>query len=88
MTYEITSDLSIKEIAEELFVYNRKNSTIYSFNGSGVFIWKLVAQHLPFDEISKRLCGEFDVTVSEAEADVADFVKNLLENGLITLLQK
>jgi hypothetical protein len=87
MKYSIKGDLSTKEIGGELFIYNRKNSTIYSFNGTGVFIWSLVSKLLPFDEISRRLCEEYDVAPAEAEADVSDFVKNLGDNGLITFLQ-
>jgi hypothetical protein len=85
MKYVINRDLSTKEIGGELFIYNRKNSTIYSFNGTGVFIWNQVSKLLPFDEIGRRLCMEYEVLPAEAEADVSEFVKNLRENGLITV---
>jgi hypothetical protein len=85
MKYSINGDLSTKEIGGELFIYNRKNSTIYSFNGTGVFIWNQVSKNLPFDEISRRLCEEYDVTPAEAQNDVSDFVKNLCDNGLIAV---
>jgi hypothetical protein len=85
MTYSINGDLSSKEIGGELFIYNRKNSTIYSFNGTGVFIWHMVSKLLPFDEISRLICEEYDVLPAEAEADVSEFVKNLRDNGLMTV---
>ena len=85
MKYSINGDLSSKEIGGELFIYNRKNSTIYSFNGTGVFIWNMVNKNLAFDEISRRLCEEYDVTPVEAAADVSEFVKNLRDNGLMTV---
>lgn len=86
MNYSINGNLSSKEIGGELFIYNRKNSTIYSFNGTGVFIWNMVNKLLPFDEISSRLSAEYDVSTAEAKADIAEFVKNLRDNGLITFL--
>lgn len=85
MNYSIKSDLSSKEIGGELFIYNRKNSTMYSFNGTGAFIWKLLNRNICLDEISRSLCKEFDVLPAEAETDISDFVKNLSDNGLITL---
>jgi Coenzyme PQQ synthesis protein D (PqqD). len=86
MSYSIKSDISSKEIGGELFIYNRKNSTICSFNGAGVFIWDLLNKKTPFDEISRRLCEEYDVLPKEAALDVTDFVKNLGDNGLIAFL--
>jgi hypothetical protein len=83
MTYSITADLSSKEIGGELFIYNRKNSTIYSFNGTGVFIWNFLVKRLDPDEISRLLCQEYDVSEAEAAKDVSDFVQNLLQNSLI-----
>ena len=61
MNYSIKGDISSKEIGGELFIYNRKNSTICSFNGTGVFIWDLLNKGMAFDEISRRLCEEYDV---------------------------
>jgi hypothetical protein len=86
MTYSIKGDLSSKEIGGELFIYNRINSTICSFNGTGVFIWNLLNKKTPFEEIGRRLCEEYDVLPKEAAQDVSDFVKNLGENGLIAFL--
>jgi hypothetical protein len=85
MNYAINADLSFKEIGSELFIYNRKNSTIYSFNGTGVFIWSLLIKGLSIDEIGRCLCREYEVAQDKAGNDVSDFVKNLEKNGLITL---
>jgi len=83
MKYSIKDGLSSKELGGELFIYNRKNTTIYSFNGTGVFIWTLLTKGLAFDEISRRVCEEYDVATAEAAQDVSDFVKDLDTNGLI-----
>lgn len=84
MKYSIKDGLSSKELGGELFIYNRKNTTIYSFNGTGVFIWTMLTKGLAFDEISHRLCEEYDVATAEASEDVSNFVKALDSNGLIT----
>ena len=87
MNYSIKDNLSSKELGGELFIYNRKNSTIYSFNGTGVFIWNMLKNNMDFNEISQLLCKEYDVLPEVAAKDVSDFVNNLSDNDLITLLQ-
>jgi hypothetical protein len=84
MNYSIKGDLSSKELGGELFIYNRKNSTIYSFNGTGVFIWTMLNKSVAFDEISRRMSEEYDVLPATAAEDVAAFVKELGEKNLIT----
>jgi len=84
MSYSINSDLSFKDIGGELFIYNRKNSTIYSFNGTGVFIWNGLRENVPVDHIACRLCEEYDVTAAEAQTDVSEFVKKISDNGLVS----
>ncbi|MGB7569411.1 MAG: PqqD family protein [Chitinivibrionales bacterium] len=86
MNYSIKGDLSSKEVGGELFIYNRKDSTISSFNGTGAFIWGLLNKGFSFDKISRRLCEEYDVLPAKAAEDVSDFIKNLGDNGLITFL--
>jgi hypothetical protein len=83
MNYSIKSDLSTRELGGELFIYCRKNSTIYSFNGTGVFIWNLLKNDVAIDEISSRLCKEYDVSPDEALEDVSNFLRNIENNGLI-----
>lgn len=83
MNYSIKGDLSSKELGGELFIYNRKNSTIYSFNGTGVFIWTMLKKGLALEEISRRMCEEYEVLPAEADKDVSDFVNGLENNGLI-----
>ena len=55
MNYSVKGDLSSKEIGGELYIYNRIDSTISTFNGTGAFIWKSLNNGLAFDEISRRL---------------------------------
>jgi len=86
MNYSIKGDFSSKEIGGELFIYNRKHSTISSFNATGAFIWGLLNKGLAIDEICRRLCEDYDVLPAEAAKDVSDFVKYLGENGIITFL--
>ena len=57
MNYSIKGDLSSKEIGGELFIYNRKNSTIYSFNGTGVFIWGMINKAWPLTK-SATVCAK------------------------------
>lgn len=88
MNYSIKGDLSSKEIGGELFIYNRKNSTMYSFNGTGVFIWNMIKQNMAIDEIGHRLCEEYDVLPAIAAKDVSDFINDIKDNGLVSFLKE
>jgi len=85
MKCTLKNELSSKEIGGELFVYNRINSTISSFNGTGAYIWNLLKKNIPLDEISRLLCEEFDVSLVNSSEDVADFIKTLCDNGFVSI---
>lgn len=85
MNYSINSEISSKEIGGELFIYNRRNSTISSFNGAGALIWNLMSSGLPLEEICSQLTKEYDVSPTQAFADIYLFVNSLSTNNLVTI---
>lgn len=88
MNYLITREISSKEIGGELFIYNRKNSTISSFNGTGAYIWNLMSKGLPLEEICSQLIKEYDASPTQASADLSTFVDSLRTNSLITIQEE
>jgi Coenzyme PQQ synthesis protein D (PqqD) len=88
MNYLINGEISSKEIGGELFIYNRRNSTISSFNGTGAFIWSLMSRGLPLEEICAQLIKEYDASSTQAFADVFSFVDSLRTNSLITIQEE
>lgn len=56
---------------------------LYAFEGAGDFIWERLAGGRSLGEIHAALCAAFEVTPTEAESDLAAFVAELLQTGLI-----
>jgi hypothetical protein len=57
--------------------------SIFTFNEVGAAIWALVGPERTAEDITRRICEEFDVSVEKAARDVESFLGALLEKGLI-----
>ena len=52
-----------------------------NLNETGAFLWEFFTSEHTVEEGVEALCGEYDVDVAIAEADVMRFVETLLKNG-------
>ena len=57
---------------------------IFSLNPVGEFIWEHLNGERNLGEISEALLAVFDVGREQADADVHDFISQLLKEGLVT----
>jgi hypothetical protein len=58
-------------------------ASIYSFNGAGSLIWKLLESPVARTELIEALEHEYEVSREEASRDVAEFLNELLSVGLV-----
>lgn len=58
-------------------------TSIYSFNGTGTLIWKLLESPRTVSELATAVADEYDVTPAQAEHDVMDFVGEMKSVGLV-----
>lgn len=58
-------------------------ASIYSFNGTGTLIWKLLEQPRTMDELSAAVAAEYDVAPGQAKQDVEQFVGDMQSVGLV-----
>jgi hypothetical protein len=58
-------------------------ASIYSFNGTGTFIWKLLETPRAVAALASCVAEEYEVDLMQAEADVAQFLSELQGLGLI-----
>ena len=58
-------------------------ASIYSFNGTGTLIWKLLESPRTVAELSAAVVGKYAVESAQAERDVQEFVKEMKDAGLI-----
>ena len=62
-------------------------ASIYSFNGTGSLIWKLLETPRTISELAATVAQEYDVAVEQAAADVKQFVDEMLSAGLAEVPQ-
>jgi hypothetical protein len=72
---------------ETLIVPVRANvgdlASIYSFNGTGTLIWKLLESPRTVAELSAAVVEEYEVDFTQADRDVREFVEEMKNAGLV-----
>ena len=58
-------------------------ASIYSFNGTGTLIWKLLESPRSIAELATEVAGEYSVELPQAERDVNEFVNEMKSVGLV-----
>lgn len=58
-------------------------ASIYSFNGTGTLIWKLLASPKTVAELAAAVAQEYQVESAQAERDVTNFVGEMKVVGLV-----
>ena len=58
-------------------------ASIYSFNGTGTLIWKMLETPKTVTELAKEIAQEYEVESEQAERDVAEFVRDMKAVGLV-----
>jgi hypothetical protein len=58
-------------------------ASIYSFNGTGTLIWRLLESPRTVAELATAVAGEYTVELAQAEHDVNEFVSEMKCVGLV-----
>ena len=58
-------------------------ASIYSFNGTGSLIWKLLEAPKTLSQVAATVAQEYDIELAQAERDVAEFVNEMKAVGLV-----
>jgi len=58
-------------------------ASIYSFNGTGTLIWKLLESPRTVAELAGAVAREYEVEPAQAESDVTRFVSEMKAVGLV-----
>lgn len=60
-------------------------ATVFSFNGTGAWIWEMLETSRSVSQLAKALATEFQVESSRAEQDVVEFVSEMKAVGLVEI---
>ena len=74
-----------RDIAGEVVIAERDNSTVRILNKTASVIWTLADGTKQTDDIVAEVCNKFEVAPEQAQIDVEKFCRQLLEAGLISM---
>jgi len=81
-----TNEIAAKVIDGEAIIINLTNGYYYSMQGAGALIWGAIQQQCRLDVLAQTLNRRYDVSLEAASADIDVLVKQLMHEGLVTLL--
>lgn len=72
------------DLGAETVVLNFDDGVYYSVHGPvGALLWRLLENPVTEDELVSAVTAEFDVPAARARADLAAFLKQMTEAGLV-----
>ena len=84
--YSIKQGYVVREIAGEYIavpVDGSAGANIVVLNEVSKLLWDELKAEKTFDELLNAMLENYDVSKEEAEADLKDFLMQLIENGLL-----
>ena len=84
--YSIRQGYVVREIAGEFIavpVDSSCGTNIIILNPVSKFLWEELQNEKSFDELLDAMLKNYEVSKEEAEADLKDFIMQLIENGLM-----
>ena len=79
----VNPDVAFREIDGHLLLLGPGDSSLFTLNRSGRFIWPLLVRGRPVREVARALAREFDIASAEALNDVVAFVGELRARGFV-----
>jgi hypothetical protein len=86
--YELKSDLTIRKIKNELFVFDRNSATVHTFNEIGAQIFQLIENSIPQSEIAPIILEHYDISIETCQNDILEFLQQLQDKKLIRVKEQ
>lgn len=84
--YSIKQGYIVREVAGEFIAVPIDSScgtNIIILNPVSKLLWEELREEKTFEELLDAILKNYDVSKEEAEADLKDFIMQLIENGLM-----
>ena len=90
--YQRNENFVFRRIEEETILVPIKDNvgdmgSIYNLNDVGAFVWEQVDGVRSLQEIKNRLLAEYEVSASEAEDDLFEYIAQLREIDALKLIR-
>jgi PqqD family protein of HPr-rel-A system len=86
--YRRAEELPFRALGTETVVVNTRSREVHVLNGTGAHIWNLLASAHSLPQLMEELEAEFDLDAGSAGGEVASFVSDLVDKGLVTVSRR
>ena len=83
MTLFIPAHIVWQDVPGDLALFDTETGNYYALNGSAADIWREIAAGADADTAAARLAEAYGARQSDVRADVADFVADALDKGVL-----
>lgn len=87
-TYQASSAHLYSEIGSEAVILDLQSGTYYGLNETGSQIWQWLQKPKTFSELYKLVLDDYDVPSSEALSDLQDLLQEMVNTGLIEIVNE
>jgi hypothetical protein len=70
-------------VGDEMVLLDLESGVYFGLDGVGQRIWESIGKGLTLRSIASAIVAEFEVEEEQAQADVIEFVRDLVERGLL-----
>ena len=70
-------------VGDETVLLDLESGMYFGLDGVGKRIWESIGEGLTLAEIAAVIVSEYDVQEDQAQADVIEFARDLVERGLM-----
>lgn len=83
MTLSISAHIVWQDVPGDLALFDTKTGSYYALNGSAADIWREIAAGADEDTAADRLAEAYGAPRSEVRSDIAEFVADALDRGML-----
>lgn len=81
--YRPAKNVVWEEVAGEMIIFKLDNGEYFRLNNTGLVVWEGIVNGLRNDKILRNLRDKFGGSPAQISRDFAEFVENLLTEGLV-----
>jgi len=85
MNVTLSDDISMRKVQDQLFILDRRNSVLHTFNDTGAFLWEQLKAGMKPECLAGALADQFDIGIEDAQVDVNEFLNALERHGLASI---
>jgi hypothetical protein len=83
MMVQIQSHILLSKVNEQLVAFNTKKNEYHVINEMGRIFLDKLSEGITYEEASKEIAKEYDISVKCLNKDLMAFLQSLLQKGLV-----